>query len=67
MVKRKQVRHLYEFGPFSLDAAERLLTCEGKVVALAPKLLETLLVLVENSGRIMEKEALPRFVWVGYE
>ena len=58
MVMRKQVRHLYEFGPFSLDVAERLLTCEGRVVSLAPKLLETLLVLVENSGRVMEKEEL---------
>ncbi len=63
MVMRKQVRHLYEFGPFSLDSAERLLTCDGKVVALAPKLLETLLVLVENSGRVMEKEELLKTLW----
>ncbi len=63
MVMRKQVRHLYEFGPFSLDTAERLLTCDGKVVALAPKLLETLLVLVENSGRVMEKEELLKTLW----
>jgi Tol biopolymer transport system component/DNA-binding winged helix-turn-helix (wHTH) protein len=63
MVMRKQVRHLYEFGPFSLDSAERLLTCDGKVVSLAPKLLETLLVLVENSGRIMEKEELLKILW----
>jgi Tol biopolymer transport system component/DNA-binding winged helix-turn-helix (wHTH) protein len=63
MVMRKQVRHLYEFGPFSLDSAERLLTCDGKVVSLAPKLLETLLVLVENSGRVMEKEELLKTLW----
>ncbi len=63
MVMRKQVRHLYEFGPFSLDSTERLLTCDGKVVSLAPKLLETLLVLVENSGRIMEKEELLKTLW----
>ena len=63
MVMRKQVRHLYEFGPFSLDAAERLLTCDGKVISLAPKVLETLLVLVENSGRVMEKEELLKTLW----
>ena len=63
MAMRKQVRHLYEFGPFTLDAAERLLTCDGKVVSLAPKLLETLLVLVENSGRVLEKEELLKTLW----
>ncbi|HEX4950715.1 MAG TPA: winged helix-turn-helix domain-containing protein, partial [Blastocatellia bacterium] len=60
---RNQVRQLYEFGPFRLDAAERLLTCEGKVISLAPKVLETLLVLVENSGRVMEKEELLKTLW----
>ncbi len=63
MVMRKQVRHLYEFGPFSLDAAERLLTCDGKAISLAPKLLETLIVLVENSGRVLEKEELLKTLW----
>jgi Tol biopolymer transport system component/DNA-binding winged helix-turn-helix (wHTH) protein len=63
MAMRKEVRHLYEFGPYCLDAAERLLTCEGRVVSLAPKVLDTLLVLVENSGRVMEKEELLKTLW----
>jgi eukaryotic-like serine/threonine-protein kinase len=63
MVMRKQVSHLYEFGPYCLDPAERLLTCEGKAIPLAPKVLDTLLVLVQNQGRVMEKEELLNTLW----
>jgi len=38
--------HFYEFGPFRLSPAENLLTREGEPVPLAPKVFETLLVLV---------------------
>jgi Tol biopolymer transport system component/DNA-binding winged helix-turn-helix (wHTH) protein len=60
---RTPIRHLYEFGPYSLDAAERLLTCNGKAISLPPKVLDTLLVLVENSGRVLEKEELLKTLW----
>ncbi len=63
MVMRKQVSYLYEFGPYNLDPAERLLTCEGKVIPLAPKVLDTLLVLVANQGRVMEKDELLKTLW----
>ncbi|MBS1808723.1 MAG: PD40 domain-containing protein [Acidobacteria bacterium] len=63
MVMRKQVSHLYEFGPYRLDPAERILTCEGKAIPLAPKVLDTLLVLVENQGRVMEKDELLKILW----
>ena len=52
-----------EFGPFSLDIYEGELSREGKPIALTPKAYQTLLVLVENSGQIMEKEELMRSVW----
>lgn len=49
------VAHLsFEFGPFRLDFSERLLLHNGKAVPLAPKVFETLLILVENSGHILE-------------
>ena len=63
MVMRKPVRHLYEFGSFSLNVAERLLTCEGKTIQLAPKVFDTLQVLVENSGHLLEKEVLLEKLW----
>jgi len=60
---RRSNQHLYEFGPFRLDTQERMLLREGQYVPLTPKVLETLLVLVEHGGRIVEKEELHRQVW----
>ncbi|HSE96962.1 MAG TPA: winged helix-turn-helix domain-containing protein [Blastocatellia bacterium] len=53
----------YEFGPFRLDATRRLLLREGKPVPLTYKAFETLAILVQNSGRVIEKDELMREVW----
>lgn len=53
----------YDFGPFRLDTAQHLLLREGAMVALTPKALETLLVLVRNHGRVVEKGELLKHVW----
>jgi Tol biopolymer transport system component/DNA-binding winged helix-turn-helix (wHTH) protein len=53
----------YEFGPFRLDAAEYVLLRDGRVIPLSPKLFETLLVLVENSGHVVDKNELYKQVW----
>jgi DNA-binding winged helix-turn-helix (wHTH) protein/tetratricopeptide (TPR) repeat protein len=53
----------YEFGPFSVDAGRRLLLRNGDPVPLAPKVLETLLVLIENRDRVLSKDELLRQVW----
>ena len=55
--------HLYEFGPFRLDARERLLLRAGEPVALTPKAFDMLLVLVEQHGHLVEKEELFKAVW----
>src|SRR5688572_7256078 len=52
-----------EFGPFSLDRVERVLRRQGQPVPLRPKDFDMLLVLVENNGRIVEKEELLKQVW----
>src|SRR5262245_36342696 len=57
-------KHLYEFAPFLLDEANRLLLRDGKVVHLTPKAFETLLVLVKNHGQLIEKERLLKEVWI---
>jgi DNA-binding winged helix-turn-helix (wHTH) protein/TolB-like protein len=54
---------LYEFGPFLLDAGERLLVRDGSAIALTPKAFETLLVLVEHSPGIVDKDELMETVW----
>jgi len=61
--KEEQTTRLYEFGPFCADAGERVLRRAGEPLPLAPKLFETLLVLVKNSGRIVEKSELMEAVW----
>jgi Tol biopolymer transport system component/DNA-binding winged helix-turn-helix (wHTH) protein len=51
------------FGEFRLDVAERQLLRGGQPVALAPKVFDTLLLLVENAGHLIEKEEFMREVW----
>ena len=53
----------YEFGPFRLDAVERMLLGEGQVVTLSPKAFDLLYVLVRKAGRVVDKEELMREVW----
>src|ERR687883_593440 len=57
------VRHLYEFGPFRLDATERLLLRGEQHIPLTPKAFETLLVLVEQGGHVIDKNELMKKVW----
>ena len=56
-------KHFYEFGPFRLDTAERLLLRDGQHIPLTPKAFETLLILVENYGRVIDKDELLKKVW----
>ena len=56
-------KHLYEFGPFRIDLTERLLLRDGQPVPLTPKAFETLLVLVQNCGHVVEKDELMKKVW----
>jgi len=58
-----QTKRLYGFGPYRLDAEERVLLRDGEPITLPPKDLETLLVLVENAGHIVEKKELLERVW----
>lgn len=56
---------LYEFGEFRLEPAERLLSRNGKPVTLTPKAFETLVVLIQKSGRLVDKNELIQTVWAG--
>ena len=60
-----KTKHLYAFGPYQLEADERVLLRDGQPVTLPPKDLETLLALVEKAGHIVEKEELLEKVWPG--
>ena len=54
---------LYRFEEFTIDVGQRVVERGGKPLPLAPKVFETLLVLVENAGRIVEKDELMRRIW----
>ncbi len=54
---------VYEFGPFHLDVERLLLVHEGEPVALGPKVVETLLALVEHPGEVLAKAMLLDRIW----
>ncbi|HEU4934367.1 MAG TPA: winged helix-turn-helix domain-containing protein, partial [Pyrinomonadaceae bacterium] len=58
-----ETKRCYQFGAFRLFPEEYLLTRDGEPVYLKPKVFETLLVLVENRGRILGKETLMQRLW----
>jgi DNA-binding winged helix-turn-helix (wHTH) protein len=62
-IMNMQTTSLFEFGPFRLDTVRRLLLQDQAVVALPPKAFDTLLVLVENCDRVLEKSELMSVVW----
>jgi DNA-binding winged helix-turn-helix (wHTH) protein/Tol biopolymer transport system component len=51
------------FGPFRIEPLERRLLRDGVAVPLTPKAFDLLLALVENPGRLLEKDALLKRVW----
>src|ERR671934_713214 len=53
----------YKFGPFSVDALNHVLLRDGEAVPLKPKVFDTLLVLVENRGRVLDKDELMSRLW----
>jgi pimeloyl-ACP methyl ester carboxylesterase/DNA-binding winged helix-turn-helix (wHTH) protein len=54
---------IYGFGNFRLDAAERTLLDGARTISLSPKVFDTLLLLIENGGRVLSKERMLREIW----
>ncbi len=57
------MKRFYEFGPFRLDIGSRVLMRDSKIVPLTPKAVDTLLVLVERCGDLVERNELIKLVW----
>ena len=53
----------YRFGEFTVDGEQKVLLHNGKRVALTPKVFDTLLILVMNGERIIEKDELMSRLW----
>lgn len=55
----------YEFGPYQLLPAARLLLRDGRPVAVTPRVFDTLLAFVRNGGKLLSKDDLMRMIWRG--
>jgi TolB-like protein/DNA-binding winged helix-turn-helix (wHTH) protein len=57
----------YEFEGFRLDTDRRRLIAgtSGESMSVSPKVLDTLIYLVEHRGNLIEKDALMRAIWPG--
>ena len=53
----------YEFDRFRIDTKRRLLMRDGEPIALKAKALDTLVLLVQHAGRLLEKEELMNRLW----
>ena len=60
-----ETKYLYEFGEFRLDPEERVLLHDGVPISITPKVFDLLKVLIENPGRVIEKEELMAQIWKG--
>jgi len=60
---QSRARLSYLFGAFRLDATDRVLFDGKGPVSLTPKAFDTLLALVQNSGRVLGTEELMAQVW----
>ena len=58
-----ETKHFYDFGDFRLDLAEKVLLRDGKFIPITPKVFETLWVLVESAGHLVEKDELMQKIW----
>ena len=55
---------LYEFEGFRVDAGKRLIYgLDGEPLPLSPKVFETLLYLIENRQKVVEKDDLMQAIW----
>src|SRR4029077_16462122 len=57
------IKQFYRFGEFTVDGDQKVLLRNDIPVPLAPKVFDTLLILVDNRGRLVEKGELMRQLW----
>jgi DNA-binding winged helix-turn-helix (wHTH) protein len=60
-----QPHKVFRFGDFALDCAQRRLLRGALDIYLPPKTFELLVYLIQNGGRVIEKEELLDTVWSG--
>jgi TolB-like protein/DNA-binding winged helix-turn-helix (wHTH) protein/Flp pilus assembly protein TadD len=56
-------KSVYEFDEFRLDSVNKALLRNGLSISLTPKVFDTLQLLVENAGQLVEKDQFLRQLW----
>jgi DNA-binding winged helix-turn-helix (wHTH) protein/TolB-like protein len=56
-------RHYYEFGPYRADVLNHRLLRAGETVAITPKTLDLLLLLLRHRDRVVSKSELMQELW----
>ena len=59
----EEQQQAYKFGSFCIVPTDKQLFCHGRPVPLPPKVFDTLLLLVESGGRLLEKQEILTRVW----
>lgn len=54
---------IYEFSDFRVDVKNNLLEHHGIAVPMTPKVFETLVLLLENAGNLVEKDEMMAKIW----
>src|SRR5713101_3850284 len=57
------INHFHRFGEFTVDGDQKVLLRNDSPLPLAPKVFDTLLILLDSRGRIVEKEELMNRLW----
>jgi DNA-binding winged helix-turn-helix (wHTH) protein len=55
--------NVFWFGPFRLNIVQRILCRDSELVALPPKAVDILIVLVQSAGEVVSRETLFHLVW----
>ncbi len=53
----------YRFGEFQLDTSELVLRQSGKILALTPKAVQALELLIRNAGRVVSRTEMVETLW----
>src|SRR5579871_3495505 len=62
---RQQTNQIYAFAEFRLDPHRRIFWRQGTPVQVKPKVLETLILLVESRDEVVTKERVFEVLWPG--
>jgi len=54
---------LYQFDSYRVDTQKRQLLRDGETVPLTSKVFDTLLILIQHKGQLLEKQQLMRLLW----